>query len=89
MSGRPSTDRASRIVRDPDVWLSRVAWAVIVLSLLQILLFGVGRDQGIYAVVAVVCATAGIYAGGLVVMKRGTATVSAEELRAAILADAS
>ena len=29
------------------------------------------------------------YAGGLVVMKRGTATVSAEELRAAILADAS
>jgi D-glycero-beta-D-manno-heptose-7-phosphate kinase len=29
------------------------------------------------------------YAGGLVVMKRGTATVSAEELRQAILADAS
>ena len=29
------------------------------------------------------------YAGGLVVMKRGTATVSAEELRAAILSDAS
>ena len=28
------------------------------------------------------------YAGGLVVMKRGTATVSADELRAAILADA-
>ena len=27
------------------------------------------------------------YAGGLVVMKRGTATVSAEELRQAILAD--
>jgi D-glycero-beta-D-manno-heptose-7-phosphate kinase len=29
------------------------------------------------------------YAGGLVVMKRGTATVSADELRQAILADAS
>jgi len=29
------------------------------------------------------------YAGGLVVMKRGTATVNAEELRAAILSDAS
>ena len=27
------------------------------------------------------------YAGGIVVMKRGTATVSADELRAAILAD--
>jgi hypothetical protein len=33
------------------VWLSRVAWAVVVFSLLQILLFGFGRDQGIYAVV--------------------------------------
>jgi bifunctional ADP-heptose synthase (sugar kinase/adenylyltransferase) len=27
------------------------------------------------------------YAGGLVVMKRGTATVSADELRAAVLSD--
>jgi hypothetical protein len=51
MSGRPSTDRGPRIARDPDLWLSRVAWAVIVFSLLQILLFGFGRDQGIYAVV--------------------------------------
>jgi hypothetical protein len=51
MSGRPSTDRAPRLVRDPDVWLSRVAWAVVVFSSLQILLFGFGRDQGIYAVV--------------------------------------
>jgi hypothetical protein len=51
MSGRPSTDRPSKLVRDPDVWLSRVAWAVVGLSLIQILLFGFGRDQGIYAVV--------------------------------------
>ena len=28
------------------------------------------------------------YAGGVVVMKRGTATVTAEELRAAVLSDA-
>ena len=37
--------------RDPDVWLARAAWAIVTLSLLQILLFGFGRDQGIYAVV--------------------------------------
>jgi hypothetical protein len=51
MSGRPSTDRAPKLARDPDFWLSRVAWAVVAFSLLQILLFGFGRDQGIYAVV--------------------------------------
>lgn len=34
-----------------DVWLARAAWAIVVLSSLQILLFGFGRDQGIYAVV--------------------------------------
>src|SRR5690349_4700616 len=34
-----------------DVWLARAAWAIVALSSLQILLFGFGRDQGIYAVV--------------------------------------
>jgi hypothetical protein len=34
-----------------DAWLGRAAWAVVALSCLQILLFGFGRDQGIYAVV--------------------------------------
>src|SRR3954464_9636902 len=34
-----------------DTWLCRIAWAVVALSALQILLFGFGRDQGIYAVV--------------------------------------
>ncbi|HEX3595944.1 MAG TPA: glycosyltransferase family 39 protein, partial [Polyangiaceae bacterium] len=34
-----------------DDWIGRVAWGVIALSALQILLFGFGRDQGIYAVV--------------------------------------
>lgn len=51
MPGTASADRSPRPARDPDVWLERVAWAVVVLSLLQILLFGFGRDQGIYAVV--------------------------------------
>src|SRR5690349_11029177 len=51
MTAPASADRAPRPARDPDVWLERVAWVVVVLSLLQILLFGFGRDQGIYAVV--------------------------------------
>jgi len=34
-----------------DVWLVRVAWTVIALSCVQVLLFGFGRDHGIYAVV--------------------------------------
>lgn len=35
-----------------DLWLGRICWAVVALSCLQILLFGFGRDQGIYAAVA-------------------------------------
>lgn len=34
-----------------QVWLTRGAWAIVVFACLQILLFGYGRDQGIYAVV--------------------------------------
>lgn len=34
-----------------EAWLARAAWAVVAFSCLQILLFGFGRDQGIYAVV--------------------------------------
>lgn len=41
--------RASRASR--DAWLGRAAWIVIALAALQVLLFGFGRDQGIYAVV--------------------------------------
>lgn len=37
--------------RDPDVWLSVGCWGVVALSVLQVLLFGFGRDQSIYAVV--------------------------------------
>jgi len=37
---------------DADTWLALGAWVVIVLSCLQILLFGFGRDQGIYSAVA-------------------------------------
>lgn len=51
MPGQAAAERAPKRARDPDVWLARVAWSVIALSLLQILLFGFGRDQGIYAVV--------------------------------------
>jgi hypothetical protein len=48
----PAVDVVPRLhVRDPDVWLRAVAWAVIVLASLQILVFSFGRDQGIYAVV--------------------------------------
>ena len=39
-------------LRDPDLWLTIVAWGTIVFSALQILLFSFGRDQGIYATVA-------------------------------------
>jgi hypothetical protein len=39
-------------VRDPDFWLQLLAWSTIAFSFAQILLFGFGRDQGIYAVVA-------------------------------------
>lgn len=34
-----------------DLWLGRGAWGVVLFSCLQILLFGYGRDQGIYALV--------------------------------------
>src|SRR5687768_6854726 len=49
----PSTARRASVVltRDPDRWLARGAWLVVALSALQILLFGFGRDQGIYATV--------------------------------------
>ncbi len=40
------------VVKTPsDVWLARAAWVVVLLACLQVLLFGYGRDQGIYAVV--------------------------------------
>lgn len=39
-------------VVDPDGWLAVLSWMVIALSGAQILLFGFGRDQGIYATVA-------------------------------------
>ena len=38
-------------LRDPDLWLSWIAWAVIAFCSIQILTFSYGRDQGIYAVV--------------------------------------
>lgn len=49
----PSTTRRAPVdlARDPDRWLARGAWLVVALSALQILLFGFGRDQGIYATV--------------------------------------
>lgn len=34
-----------------QVWLTRAAWTVVAFACLQVLLFGYGRDQGIYAVV--------------------------------------
>src|SRR5687768_15789317 len=39
-------------IRDPDYWLVILAWATILFSVAQIVLFGFGRDQSIYAVVA-------------------------------------
>ena len=48
----PSAEVVPRLqVRDPDAWLSWVAWSVIAFSALQILTFSFGRDQSIYAVV--------------------------------------
>ncbi len=39
-------------VRDPDFWLGALCWGVIAFSCVQLTLFGFGRDQGIYALVA-------------------------------------
>jgi hypothetical protein len=53
MSGLDAAETPSRARARPsaDVWLSWIAWGVVGLSALQILLFGFGRDQSIYAVV--------------------------------------
>ncbi|HEX4341460.1 MAG TPA: glycosyltransferase family 39 protein [Polyangiaceae bacterium] len=47
----PSAAPLGRARATADDWVARVAWGVIALSAMQILLFGFGRDQGIYAVV--------------------------------------
>jgi hypothetical protein len=48
----PSAEVVPRLhIRDPDIWLSWAAWAVIGVCAIQILTFSYGRDQGIYAVV--------------------------------------
>src|SRR3954469_11569456 len=48
----PSAEVVPRIsIRDPDAWLSWVAWLVIALCGIQILTFSFGRDQCIYALV--------------------------------------
>ena len=48
----PSAEVVPRLhVRDPDAWLSWVAWAVIAFCAIQILTFSFGRDQSIYALV--------------------------------------
>ena len=48
----PSAEVVPRLsIRDPDAWLSWVAWLVIALSAIQILTFSFGRDQSIYALV--------------------------------------
>jgi hypothetical protein len=48
----PAAEVVPRLhIRDPDVWLSWVAWFVIAFCAVQILTFSYGRDQGIYAVV--------------------------------------
>jgi hypothetical protein len=49
--GVTGTLSQARARPNADVWLARIAWVVVALSALQILLFGFGRDQGIYAVV--------------------------------------
>src|ERR1041384_6374475 len=49
--GLPLAPSQARLRAAADAWLGRIAWAVIALSLVQIALFGFGRDQGIYAVV--------------------------------------
>jgi len=48
----PSAEVVPRLsIRDPDAWLSWVAWLVIALCAIQILTFSFGRDQSIYALV--------------------------------------
>ncbi|HEY2404715.1 MAG TPA: glycosyltransferase family 39 protein [Polyangiaceae bacterium] len=48
----PSAEVVPRLdVRDPDTWLRWVSWAVIAFSVVEILTFSFGRDQGIYAMV--------------------------------------
>jgi len=48
----PSVEVVPRLsIRDPDAWLSWVAWTVIALCAIQILTFSFGRDQSIYALV--------------------------------------
>lgn len=46
-----SVQTPSQNIQPIEVWLARGAWAVVAFACLQILLFGYGRDQGIYAVV--------------------------------------
>jgi hypothetical protein len=48
----PAAEVVPRLdIRDPDVWLRGIAWAVIIMAGLLILTFSFGRDQGIYALV--------------------------------------
>jgi len=48
----PAAEVVPRLsIRDPDAWLSWVAWLVIAVCALQILTFSFGRDQSIYALV--------------------------------------
>src|SRR3954464_12635439 len=48
----PSAEVVPRLsIRDPDAWLSWVAWLGIGLCAIQILPFSCGRDQSIYALV--------------------------------------
>src|SRR4051812_23211174 len=48
----PSAEVVPRLsIRDPDAWLSWVAWSVIALCAIQILTFSFGRDQTIYSLV--------------------------------------
>lgn len=48
----PTAELVPRLaVRDPDAWLSWVAWAVIAFCAIDILTFSFGRDQSIYALV--------------------------------------
>src|SRR3954470_21255697 len=48
----PSAEVVPRLsIRDPDVWLSWIAWLVIAFCAIQILTFSFGRDQTIYALV--------------------------------------
>jgi len=59
-SGTPADYGGARVAERQNIdpgqrghaWVERVAWVVVALSCWQILLFGHGRDQGIYSVVA-------------------------------------